>query len=600
MFLNRKAYYVVIGLFCFASSIVSGQNQKAADSLLTTYQEGELEGLEKLELLRNLSFNEINNLDAALKYAEELITLSRQEGNYLYLHRGYILKGTKHRLMGDLNASLDAFFKSADASIKANYIEGEGNTYSAIADTYSEIGNSTNAELYYDKAILILRKTNDSVPLASILLNAGDEYFNSKKYELALRNFEESGLIFEKVNYKIGKAYNLGNVGMVYAEQGKDLLAKTNINSAITILEELEDYYAISEYLTYMSDIYMKQKNSTTALTYAQRSFDLALKHGLKKQISESSLTLSELHEQDENTRASYDYYKNHIAYRDSVTNLEGVAKMADLRTDYEVSQKQVEVDLLNQQKRNQLIILGFTSLMLITLFWYYRTISKEKKKSEKLLLNILPKETAKELKEFGKVKARKFDSVSVLFSDFKGFTSYAENLSPEELVESVDFYFSKFDAIMETHGLEKIKTIGDAYMCAGGLNGSSTDHANKMVLAAIDIAEFVKKSKQNANNNARFEIRIGISTGPVVAGVVGSKKFAYDIWGDTVNIASRMESNSEPGKINVSQHTYSLIKDNFDCEFRGQLDVKNRGAMNMYFVKNANLRTDDTISKQL
>lgn len=594
MFLNRKAYYFLIGLFCFALNIVFGQNQKVADSLFTIYQEDKLKGLEKLELLHNLSFNEKHNLIASLKYAEELITLSKQEGNYLYLHRGYIQQGSTHRQMGDLNAALDAFFKSAETSMEADYAKGEGSTYTAIADTYSEIGNSANAEIYYDKAIEILRKTNDSIALATTLLNAGDEYFNSEKYEAALRNYEESGLIFKKVNYNIGTAYNLGNVGMVYAEQGKDSLAKTNINSAIAILEELKDYYAISEYLTYMSDIYMKQENSTSALSYAQRSFDLAVKHGLKKQISESSLKLSELHEAAKNIPASFTFYKQHIAFRDSVTNLEGIAKMADLRTNYEVSQKQVEVDLLNEQKRNQLIIIGFTSLLLLTLFWYYRTISKEKKKSEKLLLNILPEETAKELKKHGKVKAKKFDSVTVLFTDFKGFTSYAEKLSPEVLVESIDYYFSKFDAIMETHGLEKIKTIGDAYMCAGGLNSKGTNHAYKMVQAALEIAEFVKKSKQqNTNNDARFEIRIGISTGPVVAGIVGTKKFAYDIWGDTVNIASRMESNSEPGKINISQQTYLLIKDKFECDFRGQLTVKNRGSMNMYFVKNEILNSN-------
>ncbi|MCZ4319020.1 tetratricopeptide repeat protein [Aequorivita viscosa] len=352
MFFERKAYYFAIGLLCFVSSIVFAQDQKKADSLLIIYQEDNLKGLEKLKLLEALSFNEIHNLDAAIGYAEELINLAKQEGDYLYLYRGYMHKGNSHRLAGDLNAALNAFFKSTQASIKANYLEGEGSTYTAIADTYSEIGNSKNAEIYYAKAIQILRQTNDSIALATTLLNAGDEYFNSEKYALALQYFEESGLIFKKANYKIGTAYNLGNVGMVYAEQGKDSLAKTYINDAIAVLEELEDYYAISEYLTYMSDIYMKQKNSATALTYAQRSYNLALKYGLKKQISESSLKLSELYEQHKNIPASYALYKKHIAYRDSVTNLEGVAKMADLRTAYEVSRKQVEVDLLNQQKR--------------------------------------------------------------------------------------------------------------------------------------------------------------------------------------------------------------------------------------------------------
>jgi class 3 adenylate cyclase len=213
--------------------------------------------------------------------------------------------------------------------------------------------------------------------------------------------------------------------------------------------------------------------------------------------------------------------------------------------------------------------------------------IEEEKNRSDNLLLNILPEETAQELKQNGKVQAKKFESVTVLFTDFKGFTEYAKDLSPEKLVESVDYYFSKFDAIMEKYDLEKIKTVGDSYMCAAGLPFESNDHAQKMVLAALEIAEFVKESlTMETKNQTRFEIRIGINSGAVVAGVVGSKKFAYDIWGDTVNIASRMESSSEPGRINISEYTYELIKDSFDCDYRGEIDVKNKGMMKMYFVK--------------
>ncbi|WP_235832103.1 adenylate/guanylate cyclase domain-containing protein [Flavobacterium ranwuense] len=566
------------------------------------YQKGNIENFEKLELLRNLSFNEVNNLRLSLRYAEELITLSKLENNNLYLHRGYFQKGNKLRLIGDLNKSLDAFFKSAAAASKAKYSVGQGTTYSSIADVYSVMGNSKNAYVYYNKAIKLLRKTDNSIGLASALLNAGDEYFKNKKYDLALRNFKESGEIFKKADYLIGTAYNLGNIGMVYAEQGKDVLAMKYISKSIKILEELKDYYAISDYLTYMSAIYLKQNNQTTALNYALRSLELAQKYGLKDQISNSNLKLSELHQKIGNTAESFKYYKNHIAYRDSVTNLKSVQQMADLRTDYEVSQKQAEVDLLNQGKKNQQIIAissaissGLVFLLAFGMFRRYKFIKKtnviieeEKNRSNSLLLNILPEETALELKQNGKVRAKKFESVTVLFADFEGFTQYAEILSPEKLVESVDYYFSKFDEIMEKYNLEKIKTVGDCYMCAGGLPFSTEDHAFKMIQAAFEIATFVRVSKNNNPlNDTRFEIRIGINSGPVVAGVVGTKKFAYDIWGDTVNIASRMESNSEPGKINVSENTYELIKDTFDCDYRGEIEVKNRGMMKMYFVNN-------------
>ena len=596
---KRKAYYLLIGFF-FIILTVSSQDQKVADSLKRVYQQNILNDSAKLDLLLNLSFNEVNNLNLALKYADELINLSKRLGNHSYEHNGYFIKGTKKRLQGNLEEALNALFKSGEAARAANSIHGEGNTYGAIADIYAVSNNHSNARLYYKKAISTLRQSNDSIALASVISNAGDEFLNNKIYDSALLHFKEAAIIFEKVNYLTGKAYSLGNIGMVYANIGQSILAEKNINEAIRILEQSQDYYPICVYLISMCDIYLQKGDNQTAMNYAGRSLKLAQQYGLKEQISDANLKLSDLYEKAGNTGESYKYYKNHIAYRDSINNINSVQKMADLRTDYEVSQKQVEVDLLHQQKRNQQIIVIATVIALVLIFimaiGLYRRynfikatnkiIEKEKHRSDNLLLNILPEETAHELKENGKVLAKKFESVTVLFTDFKGFTQYAENLSPEKLVESVDFYFSKFDEIMGKYDLEKIKTVGDAYMCAGGLPFATEDHAHKMVEAAFEIADFVNESKKiHAANEIRFDIRIGINTGPVVAGVVGSRKFSYDIWGDTVNIASRMESNSEPGKINISANTYELIKDTFDCDYRGEIEVKNRGMMKMYFV---------------
>ena len=381
---------------------------------------------------------------------------------------------------------------------------------------------------------------------------------------------------------------------MVYANTGKNELAESNINEAIRLLEESQDYYPISVYLMAMADIYVEKKELQVAIDYAKRSLALAEQYGLKEQLRDANLKLSELYERAGDPISAYVHYKVYITHRDELNNIEAVQQKANLLTNFEVSQKQVEIDLtkaevnlLETQKRNQLIILSFVGLSLLASLWFYSIISREKKKSEKLLLNILPEDTAKELKVNGKVKAKKYESVTVFFSDFKGFTSYSEKLSPEALVETVNFYFSKFDEIIYKHGLEKIKTIGDAYMCAGGLHDSETDHAQRMVRAAFEIATFVEETKKDvAASDLTFDIRIGINTGPVVAGVVGTKKFAYDIWGDTVNVASRMESMSEPGKINISHSTYELIKEDVDCEYRGAIEAKNRGKVKMYFVK--------------
>ena len=594
-----KAYYCLIGLFLLSNTLAFSQDQKLADSLKVIYQQYDHSVEERMELLKKLARNETNDIDASLNYSNELIELATAINNIPYLCEGYLNKGNIYRELGNLELALDAIFKASEAAKQSDYLDGEAVSYTSIADVYSEIGNAENAKLYYDKGIAILRQLDKPTQLASALFNAGDEYFNNEKYNEALKNFEEAGLIFKNVDYPIGTAYTNGNIGMIYAEQGNHRLAEKKINEAITVLEEFEDYYAISEYLTYMSDIYIEQNDLEKALSYAEKSLELAKTNRLKKQISESNLLLSKLHEEAGNLTKSYSYYKDYITYRDSLINLENIEKAADLRTNYEVSQKQIEVDLLEQKRKNQRILVYATALASILigllafgLFRRYKYIHKtnqiiasEKERSDSLLLNILPEETAKELKEKGSVKAKKFESVTVLFTDFIGFTSYAEKLPPEKLVKSIDFYFSKFDEIIHDHGLEKIKTVGDAYMCAGGLNSSGNDHAYRMIKAAMDINEFVESTKHDASIDTSFDVRIGINTGPIVAGVVGTKKFAYDIWGDTVNIASRMESNSEAGKINVSNDTYSIIKDDFECEFRGKIEVKNRGEMKMYFV---------------
>jgi len=217
-------------------------------------------------------------------------------------------------------------------------------------------------------------------------------------------------------------------------------------------------------------------------------------------------------------------------------------------------------------------------------------SLNLEKQKSDSLLLNILPVETAEELKQTGIAKPRRFEMVTVMFTDFKGFTKLSEGLEPEKLVNEIDRYFSFFDQVTTKYHLEKIKTIGDAYLCVGGLPEESNTHASDVVLAALEIQEFMQQQKSNNHDGLFSELRIGIHTGPVVAGIVGTKKFAYDIWGDTVNTASRMESTGEAGKVNISGTTYQLIKNNFTCLPRGKIAAKGKGEVDMYFIENAKI----------
>jgi adenylate cyclase len=227
---------------------------------------------------------------------------------------------------------------------------------------------------------------------------------------------------------------------------------------------------------------------------------------------------------------------------------------------------------------------LGVGVLVFVMMYYFVGKRNFFQARADALLLNILPEEIAAELKTHGKAVAKHFDDVTVMFTDFKDFTRIAEQMRPADLVESLDTCFNAFDTIISQYAIEKIKTIGDSYMVAAGLPVSSKTHAVDMVSAALEMLDFMRAYTANGKHPA-FEIRIGIHSGPVVAGIVGSSKFAYDIWGDTVNIASRMESSGEAGKINISGSTYALVKDRYPCAYRGKLEAKNKGEIDMYFI---------------
>lgn len=209
--------------------------------------------------------------------------------------------------------------------------------------------------------------------------------------------------------------------------------------------------------------------------------------------------------------------------------------------------------------------------------------LQKEKQKTENLLLNILPHEVAEELKENGSSEAKYYDEVTVLFTDFVNFTQSSEKMGAEKMLVELNECFTAFDMIMEKHGLEKIKTIGDAYLAVCGLPMKNECHAYQTVLVALDIIDFIEERKKTHPDV--LDIRIGINSGSLIAGIVGVKKFAYDIWGDTVNTAARMEQNSEKGKINISESTYQLVKEKIVCEYRGKIHTKGKGDMDMYFA---------------
>ncbi|RNC86234.1 MAG: adenylate/guanylate cyclase domain-containing protein [Winogradskyella sp.] len=609
--------YIIVGFFCCFSITSFSQNIKESDSLERELKSGMYEGEAKLDLLRKLAGEE-TDVEKQLQYSQQLIIEAKELNNSEREFDGYLQQGNAFQQKGDLTTALESYFKASKLAKENDLAVEEAEIDLAIAAVYSTMNDHDSSFEYYREGLTVLRKLKDTVNILTAELNIGDEFYKIKELDSSLHYANianELNKTLENENSEFHEfkdffqAYINGLFGLINVEKGEVDEANDFLNKAITTLSEYGDYEAVCEYTGALSDMYYNNGQISTALKYAKQSLELAQKNGLKDEIGQGLLKLSNIYEDNGNIRRAFTYYKDHIKYRDSVTNVAEFQKQNKMRTEDAVydSEKAKEAAeeqqrLLEKQKRQQYYIIAIITIGLIIIGFLARKflmqskvlekqkgiIEFEKHRSEDLLKNILPEETAEELKEHGTVKAKKFDNVSVLFTDFKGFTAQSEKLSPEDLVKSIDYYFSKFDEIVDKFKLEKIKTIGDSYMCAGGLPFPIEHQAARVCQAALEMAEFVKVTKRSITHNlAKFDIRIGIHTGPVVAGVVGTKKFQYDIWGDTVNTAARMESSGEIGRVNISQHTHELLQsyDVFKFEQRGAIEAKGKGKIEMYFV---------------
>ena len=594
------------------------------------------------------------DIDGAVRYSSEAIELA--DSLKFSMGKAYALKnrGMAEYYRGDYLKVLDYWTRSLETFESINDTLGIANMVNNLGAVYYNQGSNTKAIEYYLRSLDISEKLGDPLRITTALLNVGGVYAdNSNTYDKALTYFEKINPYLKDLdNPQIVTAYFMG-VGEIYFKKGDFQTALKYYQEALPITQyKMTTMYANN--LTELGKAEFELGERDKAIDYLNRGYQEAKDNDQQLQVIQSLIALGRVYQEEDPSKAltiyqeaeslakeintdyelrdiyqglaqtyaskkdnssAYKYLQLYIAQKDSLFNLETDDKIRGLQFDFDLSKKEDEIGLLEkeaeiqalEEKRQKNVIFGtglalvLIILLALGLYRRYRfiqetnlIIEKEKNRSENLLLNILPEETALELKENGKVKAKKFESVTVLFTDFVGFTSYANNLKPEELVSSVDYYFSRFDAIMEKHDVEKIKTIGDAYMAAGGLPHPDERHVFNVIEAAFEIIKFIDAAKHSGRmKNQTFDVRVGINTGPIVAGVVGTKKFAYDIWGDTVNVASRMETKSKPGKINVSESTYELLKDHYECEYRGEIDVKNKGMMKMFFVNGPKISND-------
>lgn len=486
--------------------------------------------------------------------------------------------GDKKRIMSALSSIGSIYYNKKDARAlgyllkalplcealndTADFVVIAGN----IGEIYFDEGRDIQALEFYNKAI---KADANSASTAFAYNGIGKIYLRKGNYDMALKNHYQALAISGKLNDKLHRMRSFRGIGNVYAQKSYNAVALNFYRKAQSIGEEIRANVELKDVYSDMANAYSKDGDYSNAFLYKTKYADI----------------------------------------KDTLYNVETSKKLGKLQFDFDLLKKQGEINLLTKDKklsevqiqrqrfaRNTLAIGLF--LLLICAFILYRnyrrnlrinkTLDKQKDEIEDLLLNILPSEVAKELQTTGQATPRHYESVSVMFTDFEGFTAIADKLTPGELVEELNTCFMAFDSIIDKYGLEKIKTIGDSYMCAGGIPAGDADHVYKIVKAGLEIQDFVRNYNEHCKVLGRecWGIRVGIHVGSLVAGVVGRKKYAYDIWGNTVNIASRMESNGIIERVNISHKAYELIKDRFVCSYRGKIHAKNVGEIDMYFVE--------------
>ena len=607
----------VVGLFGKASG--AAQGQALIDSLLSEYKivKGDTA---RMNLFIGLSYAYQGvNADEGLKYGNlglELAKRLSEQTHSAYWNReiGRIGQG-----IGTLYWAKSDFPNALEFSFLALRKYEESKDTNAILRMYNNIGliyqymKEYPRALDYDfKALKLAEAKGDKITIADVLGNTGIVYFHQKDYNKAMLYYEQALKLNEELGRQMELARNYGNISLVcrlLSDRDKEIYYLTEaikLNRKFGMKKSLAINFtnlAGTYYFAATDSVSGKPSQSpgkrTAILKMAKACADSAIQ--INKEIGELLTLIDSYQNLTEINIALGDYvaalesYRNQTLFKDSVFNIEKDKKQTQTAMQYEFDKKEAHAkaeqdkkDIRQKNIRNS--IGGGLAGALIFLVVVYRQrnkISKEKKRSDELLLNILPAETAEELKKTGFTKAKDFNEVTVLFTDFKNFTAISGQMSAQELVNEINFCYSAFDEIIGRFGIEKIKTIGDSYMCAGGLPVANKTNAVDTVRAALAIRDFMleEKKKRESSGKPFFEIRIGCNTGPVVAGIVGIKKFAYDIWGDAVNIASRMESSSEAGKVNISESTFLLVRDKFKCEHRGMIEVRNKGMIDMYFV---------------
>ena len=566
-------------------------------------------GPETRFFLKHLNFS-LNNLgiyykrqgdfEKAIEYYTQSLQIREASGDQKRVATALNNIGNVYKEQGDYDRAMDYYHRSLGIREAIGDKKGHAMSLTTIGVVHSKQGDYEKAEEYYWRSLKLNKEIGYQEGIATSHNNLGASSQARKDYPKAIEHLQKSMEISTRMGDQHGMQTTLNGLGKVYVHLKAYEESMNAYRRALEIGQKMGHQLLNTISLSGLSETSLEMGNYPNAIEYGTQAWELAEELGVMEQLAFSSFVLSRAYKATGQKDLALDLYEQHISIKDSLKNQK--FHMDLIRQEYQYTyEKAAFTDslkfaqkeaLLEERDEKQRIGLSAAVGALLLLGILAFVIYKGKRKSDHLLLNTLPRETAEELKRTGSAKARSMEAVTVMFTDVVGFTKLSEELSPEQLVSEINECFSAFDLIIESHGIEKIKTIGDAYMAAGGLPTPTSTHALKVVQAALEIQRFMKNwsDRKERNGELAFDIRIGIHTGPVVAGVVGIKKFQYDIWGDTVNTASRMESSGMAGRVNISEATYQLVKKEKSLSFeaRGRVLTKGKGELDMYFVEQA------------
>ncbi len=565
-----------------------------------------------------------NRYEEAIACGERALALCSTTDYDMLIESTHAMLGSANKEAGNYRPAVEHFLVALRMS-EALDLPGTGAASCLnLGPIFENLHDTTQAIAYLERGYHLAEQAGSPYLMGFALRGLGTIASERNDLPKALQHYEKALALCSSLSSTQGQAgidqceaESYINIGDAKQRMGNTLGAKAAYEAGLAAAARSDLAWEMTEGKMHLSDIILgipdsllRQAGFATGHDRDKRALELALqalgpvRAGGMTLLSKGVLaSLAVGYERLNDPANALRYTKELMTVKDSLLDADKAKAISSLQIQYETEKKEQQIVLLGKDKevqakeiqKQKLVRNGFVggfafvALFAGVFFLQRNRIKKEHQRSEELLLNILPEEVAEELKDTGAAQAKHFDNATILFTDFKGFTQASETMSPQELVAELNTCFKAFDHIITSHGIEKIKTIGDAYMCAGGLPDPKSSSPSDVVFAALEMQVFMKTRKVecDAQSKPAFEMRLGIHTGPVVAGIVGVKKFQYDIWGDTVNTASRMESSGEVGQVNISEATHALVKNETDLTFtpRGKIQAKGKGEMEMYFV---------------